>query len=80
MRNRYGGTCYRCGDWCPAGSGHFERFQGKWRVQHASCAISKRGKPDPARAEHKLFVLKEAAKQTGRRAQRARRRLRDMER
>jgi hypothetical protein len=44
MRNKYPGTCYRCGKHCAAGDGHFERVIGKgWRVQHASCAIEHRG-------------------------------------
>jgi hypothetical protein len=44
MRNQHGGTCYRCGEWCKPGEGHFERIQGKgWRVQHAGCAIKYRG-------------------------------------
>lgn len=40
MRNKYPGECYRCGKWCEAGDGHFERIPGNgWRVQHARCAI-----------------------------------------
>lgn len=40
MRNKYPGPCYRCGQHCKAGDGHFERVPGVgWRVQHATCAI-----------------------------------------
>lgn len=42
MRNRYPGTCYRCGGHVAAGAGHFERHSGSWRVQHADCAIKHR--------------------------------------
>lgn len=43
MRNRYPGTCYRCGLWCPEGEGHFERRGHEWLLQHARCAIMFRG-------------------------------------
>jgi hypothetical protein len=39
MRNKHPGVCYRCGQHCAAGDGHFERHKGGWRVQHAKCAI-----------------------------------------
>lgn len=42
MRNKYGGVCYRCGKYVKPGEGHFERKFGRWRVQHASCAIEHR--------------------------------------
>lgn len=43
-RNRYPGTCYRCGQRVEPGDGHFERVpEGGWRVQHAGCAIRWRG-------------------------------------
>ena len=42
MRNRYPGTCYRCGKRVESGEGHFERYRGKWRTQHADCAIQYR--------------------------------------
>jgi hypothetical protein len=49
MRNQFAGTCYRCGERCEAGQGHFERVPGKgWRVQHAGCARLYRGKKGPA--------------------------------
>ena len=35
MRNTYAGPCYRCGLVVEAGTGHFERRQRSWRVQHA---------------------------------------------
>lgn len=79
MRNRYPGPCYRCGQWVAPGEGHFERFQGRWRTQHADCAIENRGTPDPARAADRLARLQRQAKGTGKQAQRARRALRDME-
>lgn len=44
MRNQYPGVCYRCGKIVEAGQGHFERHKGGWRVQHADCAITHRGK------------------------------------
>lgn len=87
MRNRYPGTCYRCGKTVAAYEGHFERSPvagEKWRLQHASCAIENRGKPDAARAAHtaamhqrRLDKWREQAKGTGRTAQRARRKLKD---
>lgn len=45
MRNKYEGTCYRCGQRVEAGDGHFEKVVGtnQWRTQHASCAIKYRG-------------------------------------
>ncbi|WP_157261140.1 hypothetical protein [Paenibacillus wynnii] len=43
MRNKYPGVCYRCGQWVDAGKGHFERYSGQFRVQHAECAIKYRG-------------------------------------
>ena len=42
MRNRYAGTCYRCGHRVAPGAGHFERHKGGWRAQHAECAIAYR--------------------------------------
>lgn len=43
MRNRYPGTCYRCGARVEPGDGHFEKYKGGWRTQHAACAIKFRG-------------------------------------
>lgn len=77
MRNRFPGDCYRCGAWVQAGEGHFERFLGKWRTQHAACAIEHRGTPDAARAAHQRAAYEARAVGTGKRAQTARRWLRD---
>lgn len=43
VRTTHSDYCYRCGDWVEAGDGHFERNKGRWRVQHAHCAIVWRG-------------------------------------
>ena len=32
-RNRYPGTCYCCGQYVPAGYGHFERHNESWRIK-----------------------------------------------
>lgn len=84
MRNKYPGICYRCNERVEAGDGHFERFAGGWRTQHASCAIKFRGTPDPAREALRPAQeaarqrrLEQLATQTGPKAQRARRQLRD---
>ena len=50
MRNRYPGTCYRCGKRVEKGEGHFELIHKKervpggpaWRTQHADCCIRAR--------------------------------------
>lgn len=42
MRNKYHGACYRCGRHCKPGEGHYERHKGKWRHQHADCAVKYR--------------------------------------
>ena len=39
MRNRYPGTCYKCGKSVEPGKGFFERYKGIWVVQ---CAIHSR--------------------------------------
>jgi hypothetical protein len=46
MRNKYAGICYRCHGNVPAGAGHFERHLGKWRTQHADCAIKAKQQAD----------------------------------
>lgn len=79
MRNQHGGTCYRCNEWCAPGDGHFERFRSGWRVQHATCAINFKGTPDPEREADRLRWLRRAAEGTGRKAQNARRALRDLQ-
>lgn len=53
MRNKYPGICYRCGKLVQPGQGHFERHKGKWRVQHASCAIEYRGTDHHYLKKHK---------------------------
>jgi len=42
MRNRFAGTCYRCGKTVEPGAGHFERHGHGWRTQHADCCIKAR--------------------------------------
>ncbi len=88
MRNQFPGTCYRCNQAVAAGQGHFERnYQGgqKWRLQHAECAIQHRGTDvgkegaTELRAAWQLKRLKQKALGTGRPAQKARKRLKDME-
>lgn len=79
MRNRYAGICYRCGKIVAPRDGHFERFRGGWRTQHASCAIEHRGTPDPKRQMHTKETMKRRALGTGKQAQRARRWLRELE-
>lgn len=76
-RNQYPGICYRCQLPCAVGEGHFERLGSIWRVQHATCAIERRGTGDPRRDAHNMQWRKAAAQGTGRRAQRARKALRD---
>lgn len=44
MRNKYPGTCYRCGGHVAKGEGHSEKYAGGWRTQHAQCAIDARNK------------------------------------
>jgi predicted metal-binding protein len=46
MRNNYPGVCYRCGKMVAEREGHFERYNGGWRTQHASCAIDARKAKD----------------------------------
>lgn len=85
MRNQYGADCYRCGEWCGPGEGHFERIPGGgWRVQHALCAIAHRGtdlgKEGATEARHaqRIEFLRHHALGTGKKAQRARKQLRDL--
>lgn len=79
MRNRFPGECYRCKGWVAVGEGHFERLGSRWRVQHATCAIEHRGTPDPEREARSLARARFTAQGTGKAAQRARRRHRDLE-
>lgn len=41
-RNRYPGTCYSCGEHVPVGYGHFERYQGGWRIKCVKCASGRK--------------------------------------
>ena len=55
MRNKFPGTCYRCGETVSAEAGHFERISNSqrrkwnaprlhgWLTQHIRCAIRFRG-------------------------------------
>jgi hypothetical protein len=79
VRNKHGGTCYRCNGWCDPGEGHFERFRGGWRVQHATCAVEFKGVPDAGREADRIERLRRVATGTGRPAQNARRALREIE-
>jgi len=78
VRNNYPGKCYRCGERVEPGEGHFERMGRHWRVQHAECAIKFRGMPDHERQAFQIDKWKKMARMTGRRAQRARKRLKEM--
>lgn len=42
MRNRYPGQCYYCHTRVEQRAGHFERFQGGWRLIHAECVFKLR--------------------------------------
>lgn len=44
MRNRYPGTCYKCGRPFSTGFGFFERYHGSWRVQCVECCDGRRVK------------------------------------
>lgn len=37
-RNKFDACCYQCGLPVKAGTGHFERHQGRWRTKHANVA------------------------------------------
>lgn len=86
MRNKFPGICYRCGENVAVGAGHFEKMPGHgWRVQHATCAIEFRGCPDDVTLERNAMQRRQRnrtdaiiAQGTGKSAQRARRRLRDL--
>lgn len=43
MRNKFAGKCYRFGKKVEPGQGHFEKWNGVFRTQHADCAIQHRG-------------------------------------
>lgn len=83
MRNRYAGMCYRCGKHVPEGAGHFERHQGGWRVQHASCVLKHKALPaiKPPREvplSERIAKARVKAAGTGNPAKNARRFLRDL--
>lgn len=42
MRNRYAGSCFRCGKTVGVGEGHFERCGNHWKVQHVECVFENR--------------------------------------
>ncbi len=44
-RNRYAGYCYCCGSFTPTGFGHFERYNGHWRIKCVKCASGRKVKP-----------------------------------
>lgn len=91
MRNKYAGPCFRCTKTVEAGTGHFQRLNGSWIVQHAECAIEHRGtdygmtdaqkagrKADKKRQRDATIARwKSRAQGTGKAAKRARRNLRD---
>ena len=87
-RNTYPGTCYRCGRTVAAGAGHFERYGRAWRVQHAECAIQFRGTnvgvergvsvPQHVKRARQVQKWMRTAETTGRKAQRARKNIRDI--
>lgn len=61
MRNKYGGPCYRCGQWVRPGEGHFEKVRDRgspvrWRTQHAECAIAYRNTQTDGRAKRPATV------------------------
>ena len=37
-RNKYPGYCYACGCRVESGYGHFERYNGHWRIKCVKCA------------------------------------------
>lgn len=58
MRNKYEGYCYRCGKKVGVRAGHFERFRGTWRLQHADCAIKHRELKKAKQKENKGGIYK----------------------
>jgi hypothetical protein len=53
VRNRYPGTCYRCGKPVEKGAGHFERVPNShpvlWRTLHVECVFDQRAEKQVAR-------------------------------
>ena len=52
MRNKFGGSCYKCGLPVTPGIGHFERHAGRWRVRHGLHSGQGRVTCDEARDEN----------------------------
>lgn len=66
MRNRYPGTCYKCGCLVPTGYGFFERVSPlehgrRWRVQCVKCADGRTVSPGDAEVERARRLRDEAA-------------------
>ena len=76
----------------PPGAGHFQRFANRWLVQHAGCAIkyrgTKHGYTEEMLKQHEIKLERERAqrierwkikaRQTGKPATKARKRLKDL--
>jgi hypothetical protein len=57
MRNKYKGTCYKCGQVVEPGTGHFERHRGGWRTIHANCVFIQRVQKDLVKEDVKMRTL-----------------------
>lgn len=64
MRNKHAGDCYRCGLTVQAGTGHFERHNGGWRVKHANYAGHGRVTCDMAAELAKEHTLRQHIEET----------------
>ena len=62
MRNRYEGTCYKCGGYVPVGYGFFERDRGRWRVQCVKCCDGRNVKETDNEVERAKRLRKKADK------------------
>ena len=51
MRNKYKGVCYYCKKDVFPNKGHFERYNGRWRVIHADCVFSQRKEKEKKEVE-----------------------------
>ncbi len=51
MRNKFPGTCYRCGKTVEKQAGNFERYKGGWRVIHAECVLEQRAEKEAAKRQ-----------------------------
>lgn len=70
MRNRFEGTCYKCGCHVPVGYGFFERVSfrehgRKWRVQCVKCADGRDVKPDDNEVKRAQRLHDEAVLERG---------------